>query len=207
MKPKKNRKPGPMDNCQTPPYAVVPMLEWFYQYDMIWEPAAGEGWMVRALADGGQFRVIGSDIKHDIRFDYHDFLEHDPEPYASMCEAIITNPPYSLKFEWLERCTEIGLPWALLLPVETLGTKKFLQLAATEGFCVILMYPRVDFKMPDAGWDGSGAQFPVCWIMGSAKNGFLSAEHTGRFYVYELDKQSKKELKEMEAREYYATRF
>lgn len=187
MKPKKNRKPGRLDNCQTPPYALEPVFSVFWQHDMVWEPAAGEGYMVRALASY-DFGVVGSDILKDGRWDYHDFLEDDPSMYIEMCDCIVTNPPYSRKIEWLQRCIEIELPFALLLPVETLGSRGFLELDRGTGLSIIFMYPRVDFKMPDAGWGGGGAQFPVCWVLG------YSGLVRQTYYIQELDKPSKKEI-------------
>lgn len=60
----------------------------------IWEPAAGGGKMVAALAKAG-FRVSASDIVYG-----QDFLTQPaPKPFT----AIITNPPYELATEFIER--------------------------------------------------------------------------------------------------------
>lgn len=66
---------------------------------LIWEPAAGNGKMVRVLAtwDCG---VVSSDIEpHPLSYTA-DFLKCPPHRGA---EAIITNPPYELATEFVQR--------------------------------------------------------------------------------------------------------
>ncbi|MHA2094578.1 MAG: hypothetical protein ACW98F_08115, partial [Candidatus Hodarchaeales archaeon] len=78
--------------------------------------------------------------------------------------TIVTNPPYSIKYAWLEKCYEYEMPFALLMPVEMLGTAKGQRLFDKYGIEVIFMSPRVDFYMPNKGWEGGGAQFPTAWF-------------------------------------------
>jgi hypothetical protein len=56
------------------------------------------------------------------------------------------------------------MPFALLMPVEMLGTAKGQRLFDKYGIEVIFMSPRVDFYMPNKGWEGGGAQFPTAWF-------------------------------------------
>lgn len=142
-----------MDQCQTPGYALDPLLPYLKQYDVIWESAAGEGYMVRSLFERGYQAVIASDIEKN-------FFEWEPAYYTKQ----ITNPPYSIKYHWLERSYELGRPFALLLPVETLGAEKGAKLFDKYGVEVIFLHPRVAFKMPTIGWQGSRPQFPVAWF-------------------------------------------
>jgi hypothetical protein len=143
-----------MDACQTPPYALDPLLPYLNKFKTIWEPAAGEGYLVRALEDH-KFNVVASDIlKRKNFFDY--------EP-ASPWDCIITNPPFSVKFKWLARCYQLGRPFALLMPVETLGARTAHKLFKHHGVQIILLDRRVNFKMPFKGWDSS-AQFPTAWF-------------------------------------------
>jgi hypothetical protein len=160
-KPKSNRKPGSMDNCQTPSYAVQPLLPYLRKAGIrtVWEPAYGEGLLSRVLTNDG-FNVTGTDTLFGSQYDFFDYDLAIHRHY----DAIVTNPPFSLKYEWLQRCYELGKPFALLLPVETLGSVKGGDLFALNGIDVMMLRPRVDFKMPEAGWSGSGAQFPVAWF-------------------------------------------
>lgn len=148
--------PQGYDACQTPPYALDPLLPYLLTEFTIWEPAQGEGLLVDALYDSGFETVIGTDMLTG-----QNFLEYEPE---QEWHIQVTNPPFSLKYKWLERSYELGKPFALLLPVETLGAKTAQELMKRYGFEIMLLNRRVSFKMPNKGWDGAGAQFPVMWL-------------------------------------------
>lgn len=143
-----------MDACQTPAYAVDPLLPYIPEGLNIWEPAAGEGLLENALLDSG-YHVESSDILTG-----RNFFEYEPETW----DCIVTNPPYSVHFQWLERCYQLGKPFALLLKVEILGTKTAQEMFDQFGIEVIFVNPRISFKMPHKGWDGGGAQFPTAWF-------------------------------------------
>lgn len=161
MKPKKNYKGDKyvaqgIDGCQTPPYALVPLLPHLQQFDTVWESACGEKlFLLAALLDGGIGEVIGTDIVKT----GHNFFDYQPENW----EVQVTNPPYGIKYPWLRHSYELGKPFALLLPVETIGAKTAQIMFEEYGIEVIFMRPRVDFYMPFKGWD-SHAQFPVAWF-------------------------------------------
>lgn len=148
----------PFDFCQTPPYALEPLLPYlgWSMPSTIWEPAKGEGLLVQALYDGGwrPEHVVTSDILTG-----QNFFEYEPEQW----DIIVTNPPYSLKFRWLERCYQLDKPFALLLPVEALGAVTAQELMQRYGFEMMLLDTRVNFKMPNKGWDGS-SPFPTFWL-------------------------------------------
>jgi hypothetical protein len=143
-----------MDACQTPAYAIDPLLPYLPEGLNIWEPACGEGLLEDALIDSG-FHVVSSDILTG-----QNFFEYQPDTW----DAIVTNPPYSIHFQWLERCYQLGKPFALLLKVEILGTKTAQEMFDQFGIEVIFVNPRINFKMPHKGWDGGGSQFPTAWF-------------------------------------------
>lgn len=147
--------PQGYDACQTPAYAIDPLLPFLSSDWIIWEPACGEGYLVEALFDSSFQDIIGTDILTG-----HNFLEYEPDAW----DCLITNPPFSLKYRWLERCYQLAKPFALLLPVETLGAKTAQEMFREHGIEVIFLDRRVNFKMPNAGWDGAGAQFPTAWF-------------------------------------------
>jgi hypothetical protein len=158
VKPKKSRKadqytPQGHDLCQTPAYAVEPLLKYLNPGGIIWEPAMGEGHLVNALLKA-RFCVERSDLQTG-----QNFFEYSPHAW----DCIVTNPPYTLKFEWLARCYELGKPFALLVPVETIGAGAAQRLMERYGYEIMLLDKRVDFKMPNKGWR-SQAQFPVLWL-------------------------------------------
>lgn len=159
-KPKVNRaanagKSNSYDQCQTPAYALDPLLPHLDKAWSIWEPAAGEGLLADTLRQANLW-VLASDILTG-----RNFFEWEP---MVLWDAQITNPPYSLKFPWLERSYALGKPFALLLPVETIGAATAQKLFRKFGVEVIYMDKRINFKMPNKGWEGSSAQFPTAWF-------------------------------------------
>ena len=76
-----------------------------------------------------------------------------------MYDCIITNPPYSLKNEFLRRAYEIGKPFAFLLPLTTLETRKRFEMFKRYGISVIIIPERVDFTGKGNPW------FAVSWFV------------------------------------------
>lgn len=162
MKPKVSRKgnqyvPQGMDRCQTPPEALYPLLPYLPKGKRIWEPAAGMGYMVASLRDDHGFDVVGTDL---LDGPHRNFFTTQPE-----CgfDLIVTNPPYTIKFQWIKRCYELGKPWALLMPTETISAAAANTLFELYGMEQIVLRPRVRFRMPNIGWKKSRPQFPTVW--------------------------------------------
>ena len=92
------------DLYPTPPEVTVALMR-FLKLPAgtdIWEPARGQGDMVRALADCGM-AVYGTDIRDGI-----DFLTTRQPGNAPAADWIITNPPFSLADEFIRHAA--GLP-------------------------------------------------------------------------------------------------
>lgn len=147
------KKAHTFDRCQTPFYALDPLIPYLPNCTL-WESAAGEGQMAAKLKLS-RFQVIATDILTG-----QNFFEADPPSWG--CQ--VTNPPYSVKYKWLERSYQLDKPFALLLPLETMGASKGQKLFEHYGIEIILLDKRVNFKMPHRGYTGAGAHFPVTWF-------------------------------------------
>ena len=143
------------DQCQTPYYALDLILPWLPQFDglTIWEPATGQGMMVDRLVFKGH-QVLGTDLLTGSN--YFDFQPHD---YGVQ----VTNPPYSVKYEWLERAYHLGKPFALLMPIDVMGAATAQRLFSEYGVQIILMDKRIDFYMPNKGFKKGGSPFASAW--------------------------------------------
>lgn len=97
-----------LDDFPTPPWAARAFCEWmgFDRTMTVWEPAANRGFMVKGLRDYFH-RVDGSDI-HDYGagFPVHDFLM--PGDPLHRPGWIITNPPFRLAMEFVERGLDVS---------------------------------------------------------------------------------------------------
>lgn len=143
-------KPGIRDHCQTPPYAILPLLPYLPGNWTIWEPAAADGLLSTALLDRG-FKVLSSS---------NDFFQFKPEQWW---DCIVTNPPFSQATKWMERCFDLGRPWCLLMKSEIISNQGVQRLFARYGEPE-MVYPesRINFKMPFKGW-ATGSQFNTHW--------------------------------------------
>ena len=140
------------NDFQTPPEALYPLLPYLKKNWIIWECACGKGNLSKYLIQKG-YRVIASDILTG-----NDFLTWQPKEF----DCIVTNPPFSLKQEFLERCYELGKPFALLLPITTFETAKRQRLFKKYGVQVIFFDKRINFETPSG--KGSGAWFATAWF-------------------------------------------
>lgn len=139
------------DDFQTPPEALEFLYPYLPSHWKIWEPAAGQGLLVAGLREHG-YEVEGSDITTG-----DDFLVSERN-----CNMIVTNPPFSLKLEFLERCYALGKPFALLLPLTALETEKRQRLFREHGIEIILLPRRINFVTPNKR--ESSSWFATAWF-------------------------------------------
>lgn len=143
---------GHSNDFQTPPEALEPLYEFINKDWTIWECACGEGNLVRELETKG-YDVVATDIREG-----NDFLKYTPDKF----DCIITNPPYSIKQKFLQRCYDLGKPFALLLPLTTFETQKRQDLFNRYGIEVIMFDKRINFKTPSG--QGGGSWFATAWF-------------------------------------------
>jgi len=148
----KNMGTGHADDFQTPAYALKPLLPFLDKNWTIWECACGKGNLVNGLRDFG-FVTFGTDITAGF-----DFRMFEPVDY----DCIITNPPFSIKQEFLERAYILGKPFAFLLPLTTFETPKRQSLFRRYGLEVIFFDKRINFETPSG--KGSGSWFATAWF-------------------------------------------
>lgn len=157
------------DDWQTPPHALQPLLEHINPDWLIWECCAGKGNIVRALRDLGLL-VYASDVKNR-----RDFLKmprgqllEEMEFVVRSYDCIVTNPPYSLKQQFLDRAYRLGKPFAFLMPLFTLEGPNRQSLFEKYGLELILLDHRIDFEPPRGQ---NPANFAVAWFTWGLKIG------------------------------------
>ena len=145
-------KQGQIDDFQTPLIALKPLIPYLNKDWIIWECACGKGNLSKELLKKG-FKVFFSDINTGTNF-----LTWQLEQF----DCIVTNPPYSKKYEFLKRCYEFNKPFALLMPLSTLEGKKRGELYAKYGIQLIIPNKRINFVTPSG--KGSGVWFQTAWF-------------------------------------------
>jgi hypothetical protein len=105
------------DCFQTPAYATDLLIP-FIPKDItqIWEPAYGGGKISRQLRKSG-YTVFESDLKSDDPSKIFNFISGENKVLPEKI-SIITNPPFSVKDMFIEKCFEYGKPWALLINMD-----------------------------------------------------------------------------------------
>jgi hypothetical protein len=144
-------KNAKFDEFHTPAYAVRPLLPYIKKEWTVWEPtdSGGKGKITELLAEHGCDVVATGRAKLD-------FLRDKPGFHF---DCIVTNPPYSLKDEFIRRCMEHGKPFALLLPLtalEGVARGSMFRVMGKE-FGALILDRRVEFT-------GRSVWFNTSWL-------------------------------------------
>lgn len=137
---------GKSDEYYTPPYAVIPLLEYLPKDKIIWECTDTSGSISSFLKDKG-YEVVSTE---------DNFLLYN----IPKGDIIVTNPPYSIKTNFLEHAYELGIPFAFLLPITALEGFKRQEMYRRYGISLILFNKRIQFRS-----DQSGAWFATAWFV------------------------------------------
>ena len=134
------------DECYTPESAVIPLLEHLDKNLTYYEATSGKSSNIVNFMRAQDFNVVSSNGL--------DFL-NDKLPYF---DVVLTNPPYSKKDKFIEKCYGLKKPFALLLPVSSIQGKKRGFMFNKNGIEILVLNNRIDFT-------GKGApHFGVAWF-------------------------------------------
>jgi len=125
------------DEFYTPYYAIKPILKYIEPNSTIWCPFdTAESLYVKTLKQEG----------HNVIYTHINKGENFFEIGVPECDYIISNPPYSLKTEVLERLFEIGKPFAMLLGVVGLfESQRRFKMFRENDFEIMYLNLRVDY--------------------------------------------------------------
>ena len=146
-------KKGEADNYYTPTYAVDYLLPYLPKDKTIWECACGNG-NISTYLSGCGYNVVGTDVVDGV-----DFLT---QSISTDWDMIVTNPPYSMKNEFVMKCYEYGKPFALLMPVSALETEKRQRWYRERGVQLLIPNRRIKYTTP--GLIKSSPQFLSVWV-------------------------------------------
>ena len=138
------------DEYMTPKHAWEDIAQ-FIPRDgrVLWEPFYGDG------ASGAHLRELGFTVVHQPLEDFF-ACEHG--------DIVVSNPPFSLKRQVLERLVKLQKPFVLLMPAQTLHT---LYIRSVEGLQIIVPRKRIQFGKE--GKQTNKCNFDClyfCWRMG-----------------------------------------
>lgn len=161
-------KNGKGDEYYTPKYVVEILLPHLKKTNIktIWCPCdKKESEFVKVFESNG-YKVISSHID-----DGQDFLTYEP---TEQYDAIITNPPFSIKNKIIERCLHFKKPFVLLLSATVIQSASLIKLLEkTPNLFFIMFDKRISYS-------GDRPPFPS-WYFTS---GVLDRNE---FYIYKQD--------------------
>ena len=106
-------------------------------------------------------------MEGEITWDHKQLIHKNEDffqaPIPLLHDCIVDNPPYSIKEKVLNRCMELGDPFALLLPIDTLERKYFRKMLADwkPSFTIIIPRERYNFN---GGNNKKNCSFKSCWF-------------------------------------------
>ena len=130
---------GNNDECYTPEYAVIPLLEFLepFKNKIIWCPFdTKESEFYKVLVKNG-YNVVLSHVKTG-----QNFLNYEPVQW----DLIISNPPFTDKRTTFKRCLSFGKPFALLMTILWLNDKAPKQLFNKSDLQLLLFDERIQYK-------------------------------------------------------------
>ena len=135
------------DECYTPIEALIPMLPYLDKTLTYYDCTSNISSNIVDFLNSKEFKCIPSKGK--------DFLKDD---IPNEIDVILTNPPYSKKDKFIERCYNLKKPFALLLPVSSLQGQRRGKLFNKYGIELLVLNKRIDFT-------GKGSpHFGVAWF-------------------------------------------
>lgn len=167
MKPKRtySKSSGTYDDCYTPYEALNLLKPFLSPGNTLLDPACGNGQIPRWAEANGMI------CHYNDKFMGGDYMEKSPSDYGGDYDVQATNPPFSIKFWWLEKSIKDNKPFALFFPFESIGANDFTDIIQetyggvrpADSIGYILPYGRINYNMPIRGDQGS-AQMYTCIV-------------------------------------------
>jgi hypothetical protein len=152
------------DFYETPPAATRALLEVEELPQVIWEPAAGHGAIVRVLQKT-QRLVYATDIAGYGRRRGVDFLQETTRP--PLCNAIVTNPPYMLASEFVAHALTLVPKVYMLLRLAFLESDKRSGILDGGQLARVHVFRNRLPMMHRDGWAGpiASSAIPFAWFV------------------------------------------
>eukprot|EP01036_Dinobryon_divergens_P044584 gene44584-59489_t len=126
-------------------HPIIPFIDQFTN-SVIFEPACGMGHIANVLTDHGFSNIIQHDL-HTIHNEHKDYLDANIKDPSY--DLLVINPPYCLKFEFLQKVYNSGKPFATLLPIDTMTTATGHEMFKRHGEFITSFYKRVVYITPN----------------------------------------------------------
>jgi len=149
QQPKTPEKKQERDNFLTPVYAtnlIIPYIP--KNVKVIWDVGAGRHNITRVLKNSG-YRVFSTDIDGQQSNIQHNFITQESFSFIESykIDMLVSNVPFSLKPEFIDRAIGTGLPFSFLIPFDMSGY--LWDAFKNRGLQAIIPERRIDFITPN----------------------------------------------------------
>lgn len=141
------------DECYTPEQAIKPLIKYLKKDKIYYDCTSGISSNIVDFLNNNDFKCLSSGSRNFIND--NDLFGKNKMPNF---DVLITNPPYSKKDKFIEKCYKLKKPFALLLPVSSIQGKKRGYLFNKFGIELLVLNNRVDFT------GKSSPHFGVAWF-------------------------------------------
>ena len=154
------------DEYYTPKYIVEILLPHLKNIKTIWCPCdTKDSEFVKVFQENG-YKVLFSHIDNG-----EDFLLYEPK---EQYDCIITNPPFSIKNNILQRCIDLGKPFVLLLSATCIQSASLIRIISQcKNFNFIMFDKRISYS-------GDRPPFPSWYFTENILD-------KNKFYIYKED--------------------
>ena len=161
------KKDGPGDEYYTPDYIVNVLIPYLKKKNLnkIWCPCDKETSEYVLQLEKNGFIVYHTHID-----DGQDFLTYKPD---FEFDAIVTNPPFSIKNKIIEKCISYDKPWALLLSATCIQSASLIRLLSQQDIKFIMFDKRISY-------DGERPPFPSWYFTHNILD-------NNEYYIYKED--------------------
>ncbi|NCC41603.1 MAG: tRNA (adenine-N(6)-)-methyltransferase [Gammaproteobacteria bacterium] len=147
-----------LDEVFTPAIAMSPLFDYIRPFTTVYCPFDKENSNIVRWLKGSK----GCEVKFGHKDDGLDFFDLTFRDLQDV-DYIISNPPYSIKDQVLQRLYELGKPFAMLLPLTSLEGIKRSKLFRRYGIEVLVIDRLINFIRPDKpNWKSNW--FNVSWF-------------------------------------------
>lgn len=164
------RRRRALDYYPTPPDVTTALMKWLRHRlpppAVVWEPACGDGAMVRVLQDAG-YDVIATDLQE--QGGCVDFLQA-----RRTCDMVITNPPFTPSEEFIRHALTITPNVAMLLKSQYWHAARRRHLfQQTKPAFVLPLTWRPDFRNSELGGSPTMEVLWTVWMANRPVDGTL----------------------------------
>lgn len=134
------------DEYYTPSVLVQPIIQYIPKGSTVWCPFdTKDSEYVLMLREAG-FTVVHSHI-----WDGKDFFEYEPDHF----DCVVSNPPFSLKLQVLERLYSFKKPFALLMGLPILNHQEIGEYFLDKSLQLLVLDKKVSFNGKTASFNNS----------------------------------------------------